>query len=122
MAWFDDLKTTLPAWYAGGGNIVGYLRGSASPSVWRSMERASGQMIVLGSKRPSKEEWDAAGVGQRGEEQVITLDKLAGFIILYGGFMYRPWGHIYSLTPQTQATFTNSSLASWKRNYMKPRP
>ncbi len=122
MAWFDDLKTTLPAYYPGGAaeTIVGYVRGNASPSQWRSMLRQGyQQMLILGSVPPTQKHWVAAGVAGRGTETTIRISDLAGFIVLYGGFMYRPWGKIFELNGQTQTAFPGS-LQSWTRNYMKP--
>jgi hypothetical protein len=66
MAWFDQLKQVLAAYYpaAGSPDVVGYLRGSVDPNVWRNMETANkrNQMVVLGSKRPTYDDWVAAGV------------------------------------------------------------
>lgn len=118
MAWFDDLKTALPRYYPGGAGdrVVGYLRGASDRGVWIAMQQGpKAQMIVLGSAAPTQAEWDAAGVGGRGGQATITIDMLAGFIILYDGFMYRPWGGIYLDDADCQRTFPGS-LASWKRN------
>ena len=85
MAWFDDLKSTLPAYYPGGAaeTIVGYVRGNANAAQWRSMLAAGRkQMIILGSVPPTKKHWDAAGVGQRTNEVTLRISDFAGFIVL----------------------------------------
>ena len=95
MNWFDQLKNALAAYYPPGqpGDIVGYLQGSASPMIWRSMalgDRPRNQMMILGSLPPTQEAWVAAGVAQRDQIQVIRFAALNGFIVLYGGFVLRP--------------------------------
>jgi hypothetical protein len=126
MNWFVQLKHALPAYYpiSGPADVVGYLRGSGDPSVWRSMERTSRryQMIVLGSLPPTLEDWGAAGVWQRGFDRQVTVRStmLAGFIVLYGGFNRRPWGHICTADADALKTFP-SALASWQANYVPPR-
>jgi hypothetical protein len=124
MSWFDQLKLALPAYYPPGGlpNVAGYLRGSKDPSIWRSMQATNrNQMIILGSKPPSLEDWSAAGVGQRGNTQTITFSDLSGFIVIYGGFIRRPWGKIYVMDAQLLQSFP-TQIDSWKRNYMPPKP
>lgn len=124
MAWFNDLKASLGAHYDPGfpSDTVGFLQGSPSPSVWRRMqEHGSGQMIVLGNRPPTHDDWVAAGVAQRGAVQEIKLHQLAGFIVIYGGFMYRPWGHIVAHSLQLERTAFPGSLQSWRRNFMAPR-
>ena len=123
LPWFQQLKEALSAYYDDSDpNIVGHLRGSASPSLWRTMaQRSSGQMIILGTQVPTKKEWEAAGVWQRPAEQVITIDQLSDFIILYGGFMYRPWGHITLCSTDAQNIGFPGSLTRWKRNDPKRR-
>ncbi len=124
MAWFDDLRQALPAYYppAGLPDVVGYLRGSKDQSVWRNMEQGSrNQMIILGSKPPTAEDWSAAGVAQRGSDQTITQRDLSGFIVLYGGFNRRPWGKIYVLDAEALQHFP-TQIASWKNNYRPPMP
>jgi hypothetical protein len=79
------------------------------------------QMIILGSVEPTRDDWVAAGVGMRGEQQTIRFDGLNGFIVLYGGFMYRPWGQIHLATPDAVTIGFPSSLNDWKRNYRPPR-
>ena len=124
MAWFDDLKRALPGYYPAGtgADIVGYLKGSSSAAVWRQMATGSGrhQMLVLGSKEPTKADWVAAGVDDRGLSQTVKFSMLQGFIVLYGGFPTRPWGQIHAATPDAIAGFP-ASLATWKRNYLKPK-
>lgn len=121
MSWFDDLKACLGPHYtsAFAPDIVGYLQGSPSPTVWQAMDQAgSGQMIVLDNRPPSAAEWQAAGVAQRNQVQEIRLAALAGFIVVYGGFMFRPWGHVVVADPQINFP---AQLDSWRRNFMPPR-
>lgn len=126
MQWFVQLKQALPGYYAPGrpADIVGYLRGSVDPAVWRQMAQSQGrhQMLILGNAEPTQKEWDAAGVGQRGASQPVRFASLAGLIVLYGGFMLRPWGQIHPTTPEALSTGFPASLQSWKRNYAPPRP
>ncbi len=126
MNWFDQLKQALPGYYRPSGppDVVGYLRGSVSPDVWRQMEKNQNrhQMIVLGNTQPTQKEWDAAGVGQRGATQAVRLSSLTGFIVLYGGFMLRPWGAIHTASPDALTIGFPGSLQSWKRNYKAPAP
>jgi hypothetical protein len=127
MSWFDQIKAVLPGYYPASqpGDVVGYLRGSPSHAVWRLMQqgdRPRHQMIILGSVEPTRDEWIAAGVAQRlGEVQTIRIDMLNGFIILYGGFMYRPWGSIHFADADALTNGFPSSLNDWKRNYRPPR-
>ncbi len=120
MEWFPQLKAALPNYYLASrpANIVGYLKGSDDPNIWRSMERDQNrnQMIVLGNTEPSDEDWVAAGVRDRGPSKVITIDKLAGFIILYGGFMRRPWGKIFITDSDAETIGFPAALNSWRRN------
>ena len=126
MSWFDQVKQVLPGYYVAGqpADIVGYLRGSASPAIWRAMQqgnRPRNQMLVLGNREPSREEWIAAGVEQRGEQHVIRFAELTGFIVLYGGFMLRPWGRIHTISPEALTVGFAASLNDWRRNYRPPR-
>lgn len=126
MTWFDQLKQALPAYYRPDrpAEIVGYLRGSGEPSVWRQMEAIQHrhQMLILGNVEPTNEEWGHAGVAQRGGTQVVTIDKLTGLIVLYGGFMLnRPWGEIHSQTPDAITIGFPAALKSWQRNYRPPK-
>ena len=103
MNWFDQLRRALQAYYPPDrdADIVGYLQGSDSPDVWRSMEMGTPsrqQMIVLGGVEPNQEEWVAAGVAQRGQVREIRLTSLSGMIVLYGGFMLRPGARFSSRT------------------------
>jgi hypothetical protein len=121
--WFDQLRATLRDYYPqdGSANIVGYLRGSPDPNVWRIMkfQQERHQMIILGSTPPTKEEWSAAGVGNRGETQTIRLNDLDGFIVMYAGFVLRPWGRIEELSAELLRTYSNT-LSSFERNRPKP--
>lgn len=125
MAWFDDIKQVLSAYYPAGGlpNVVGYLRGTKDQNVWRSMERTSSrnQMIILGSRPPTPQDWSDAGVAQRGADQTITLGDLNGFIVLYGGFPRRPWGKI-CVVDADALRFFPQQIASWRTNYRPPAP
>lgn len=121
MAWFDDLKRTLADQYdpALPANIVGWLQGSASPSVWRSMiqQRNRHQMIILGNREPTREEWGHAGVAGRDMPCAVTIDIMTGFIVLYGGYMLqRPWGSIYPVSNDALTIGFPGALRSWERN------
>jgi hypothetical protein len=74
--WFDQLRATLRDNYpqSGPSDVVGYLRCRAGPNVWRIMhfQRERHQMIILGSTPPKKEEWSAAGVGNRGNTRLSS--------------------------------------------------
>jgi len=126
MTWFPQVRQTLAAYYPASqpADIVGYLQGSANPMVWRSMAQGSParhQMLILGSVPPTQEEWIAAGVAQRQEIQTIRLPALAGLIVLYGGFMLRPWGEIHPASHDALTLGFPAALASWQRNYRPPR-
>lgn len=124
MQWITQLKEALRDHYdpARNEDIVGYLRGTGSAAAWRQMDEAGrGQMIVLGNRPPTEEEWVAAGVAQRVGEVTVTSAMLKGFMILYGGFMYRPWGHIVVPNEDVRTLGFPGSLGSWRRNYMAPR-
>ena len=120
MNWFVQLKAALAAYYLPNRprGIVGYLKGSDSPVVWRRMMESQSrhQMIKLGNTEPNDEDWTAAGVLQRGPSKEITIDKLAGFIILYGGFIRRPWGQIFITSPEGETIGFPGSLRSWRLN------
>jgi hypothetical protein len=79
-------------------------------------------MLILGNSEPTREEWIAAGVEQRGEMQVIRYLALNGFIVLYAGFMLRPWGRIHTTSQDALTLGFPASLNDWKRNYRPPRP
>lgn len=76
-------------------------------------------MLILGSTPPTKEEWSAAGVGNRGETQAIRLNDLNGFIVTYAGFVLRPWGRIEELSAEVLRNYSNT-LSSFERNRPKP--
>ena len=78
-------------------------------------------MLILGNTEPTVAEWSAAGVEQRGETQEILFAMLSGFIVLYGGFVLRPWGQIHANSADASAIGFPASLASWRRNYAPPR-
>jgi hypothetical protein len=102
MDWFDQLSGVLSDYYptASPQDIVGYLRGSSDPKIWRRMAQSrTEQMLILGSVPPTEEQWAAAGVANRGLVQTIRYDDLRTFIITYGGFMVsRPWGKVSILS------------------------
>src|SRR5690606_14077092 len=116
MSWLDEIKAVLPGWYSSErpDDVVGYLQGSKQPSVWLEMavQRNRHQMMLMGNIEPTKQEWEAAGVMHRGQVQTVSVSDLQGFVILYGGFMLRPWGQIYVGSASPEAL--QSSLASWK--------
>lgn len=123
MIWFDKLRQVLSAYYpASPQDIVGYLQGSKDPMVWyRMLMGGRQQMIVLGSVEPIAKEWEAAGVAQRGAVQVITLNDLAanGFMIVYGGFVLRPWGKIIRFDKKVEDSYEQNTLSNFRRNTPK---
>jgi hypothetical protein len=121
---FFDLKQALPAYYPAGGlpDVVGYLGGSIDPSVWRSMEKSGRQqMLILGSKTPTLEDWVAAGVAARATDQVVRVGNLSVFIVLYRGFSRRPWGKIFIADAAGLVQFPKDLLTR-KRNYAPSKP
>lgn len=125
MDWFAQLRLALPDYYRSDfpSDIVGYLRGSIAPAVWRQMAAMQNrhQMLILGNTEPTEREWEAAGVAQRGASEAVKIGILNGFIVLYGGFVLRPWGQIHEATTDARSIGFPASLASWKRNTPKPR-
>lgn len=120
MNWFEQLRQALSSYYPAGGDrtIVGYLQGSSSPHVWAQMERTQSrhQMLILGSEPPTPQDWVAAGVNQRGSVQVIRIGTLGGWVVLYGGFMRRPWGELHEATPDALTIGFPGSLQRWRMN------
>lgn len=107
--------------------VVGYLRGSVSAGVWRSMNNSGRpQMMILGNQEPTAVQWDAAGVGHRlGETRAVKFPDLQGFIVLYGGFMVdRPWGKILTDSQDASELGFPGTLRDFKRevsHYLKRR-
>jgi len=122
--WIDQLRAVLSDYYPqdGPADVVGYLRGSPDPNVWRLMlaQRQRHQMLILGSLPPSAEEWSAAGVSQRGEVQTIRLNDLSGFIVLYGGAVLRPWGQIAVLSNEALQHY-QATIENFRRNLPRRR-
>jgi hypothetical protein len=120
------MRAVLAAYYLPGrpADLVGYLRGNGSPGQWRSMASANPphhQMLILGNTEPTNEEWTAAGVGQRGARFAITTGMLSGFIILYGGFMLRPWGQIHIADNDARTIGFPAALRHWETNTPRNR-
>lgn len=125
---FNQLRQVLSPFYLRDDTqIVGYLRGSDSPAVWRSMENTGrAQMKILGNQEPTAAQWDAAGVGHRsGATSAIKFPDLQGFIILYGGFMVdRPWGKIFVESRDASEIGFRGTLEHFERevrSYLKLR-
>jgi hypothetical protein len=96
---FLQLRAVLNRYYlpAPAPPAVGYLRGSATPGIWRAkIAERNEQLMLLGNAEPTAADWANAGVEHRtGETQMITLPMLNGFVLTYGGFMAgRPWAAI----------------------------
>jgi hypothetical protein len=124
MDWFQQLRTTLAAYYPAGtpADVVGYLQGSATPAVWRNMiANGRQQMIILGSTPPNQDDWVAAGVAQRHEVRAIRQADLNTFIIAYGGFIRRPWGKIFTLSPDLLRDYDRLVLANFRNNMPRKR-
>ncbi len=124
--WFEQLRAVLHDYYPANQpqDIVGYLRGSKSPEVWRQMrdDRQRHQMLLLGSVPPTEADWAAAGVAARGTTATVFLRDLNGLIVLYAGFMVtRPWGQIYPLTPEALQHYQTGTLDSFRRNLPRRR-
>jgi hypothetical protein len=120
MDWFEQLRQVLAEYYpaAADQDIVGYLQGSASPDVWLEMAfvRNKHQMLILGNLPPTAQDWSVAGVAQRGNVQEIRIGDLNGWIVLYGGFMGRPWGELHQADDDALNIGFPSSLRRWRRN------
>jgi hypothetical protein len=125
MNWFEQLRQALADYYpaAADRTVVGYLQGSASPGVWMQMARTQDrhQMVILGSLPPTAEDWAAAGVRQRGNVQVIRISDLAGWIVLYGGFVRRPWGELHQVDSDALTIGFPGSLQRWRSNAPRRR-
>jgi len=77
-------------------------------------------MLILGSLLPTNQEWSAAGVANRGLIQTIRQKDLDGFIILYGGAVYRPWGSIGLLSAEALKNY-HLTIENFRRNLPRPR-
>lgn len=123
MNWFAEVKAALPGYYPSThpADIVGYLQGSDSAFVWRSMENHTAQMMIMGSVPPTTEEWIAAGVAQRQDVVTVTLESLDGMWVLYGGFMLRPWGKIFTPDNDVRTIGFPGALRRWRSNYTPPK-
>lgn len=117
MDWFARLTQCLAPYYPADheSDIVGYLRGSASTATWRTMLSHRPQMLVLGNVPPSRNQWIAAGVADRYPEATIRLDEMAGWGVVYVGFMYRPWGSLVPLSDPRFGQYADQ-LERWRRN------
>lgn len=126
MDWFKELKLALPESYTNAHplDIVGYLQGAGTPNIWRQMAQSSDrhQMLILGNAPPTSAEWADAGVAARGQVQTIRITNLAGWIVLYGGYMLqRPWGQLFEMNEDAKNLGFPGSLKSWKANKPKKR-
>jgi len=91
--WLDQLRGVLRDFYPPDvpADVVGYLKGSGDPNVWRLMAlQQKPQHLILRSLLPTRETWVAAGKPGQDPIQTIHARTLDGFIVLYGGFIYRP--------------------------------
>jgi len=123
--WFDQLRAVLSDYYPQDGkkDVVGYLRGSKDPNIWRIMrfQQHKHQMLLLGSEPPTQSEWAAAGVGGRTDTNIVFLGDLDNLIVLYGGFMVtRPWGQIHERTPEALQHY-QGTIDSFRRNMPRGR-
>jgi hypothetical protein len=121
--WLDQLRHVLGDYYPpdGPADVVGYLKGSGDPNVWRVKAlQHKPQHMVLGSVLPTREEWEAAGKPGQDAVQTIRPKDLDGFIILYSGVMIRtPWGRIELLDADALKYYQSSTIDSFTRNLPK---
>jgi hypothetical protein len=117
---FLQLRAVLNQYYlpAPAPPVVGYLRGSASPGIWRAkIAERNEQLMLLGNAEPTAADWANAGVEHRtGETQRITLPMLNGFVLTYGGFMAgRPWAAICDENVDSVTIGFPNALASFEQ-------
>jgi hypothetical protein len=79
------------------------------------------QMIILGSTPPNQDDWVAAGVAQRHEVRMVRFAELNTFIIAYGGFIRRPWGKIFTLSPDLLRDYDRLVLQNFRNNMPRRR-
>jgi len=117
--WLDQLRQVLRDFYPpdGPADVVGYLKGSGDPNVWSLMAlRQKPQHLILGSLPPTRETWVAAGKPGQDPIQTIHTRDLDRLIVLYGGFIYRPWGRIELLDAEALKYYQSSTIDSFRRN------
>lgn len=121
----DKLRAVLADYYPADGpaDVVGYLKGSGDANIWRVMAMQNQpQMIVLGSNPPAQEDWVAAGKPLAQDPiQTVHAGDLEGFILIYGGFVRRPWGRIELADADAIKYYQSSTIDRFRRNYLKPR-
>ena len=122
--WLDDLRTVLHDFYPDDGpqNVVGYLKGSADPSVWRIMAmQGREQQMVLGSVPLTVKEWVDAGKPGSEPIQTLTPDHFNGFIIMYNGGSPRPWGKIGIPDQETLKHYQTATLDNFRNSVARMR-
>lgn len=121
----DRLREVLCDYYPADGpaDVVGYLKGSGDPNIWRVMARQQQpQLMVLGSLPPTQEDWVAAGKPSTQDPiQTIHTKDLDGFIILYGGFVRRPWGRIELVDADATKYYQSSTIDNFRNNRLRHR-
>ena len=122
--WIPLMKAACGAHYSptGPSDVLGYYRGTGGAATWRAMDAADqAQMVILGNKPPTPQDWVDAGGGQcAGQDVILRAADLQGFIIGYAGFPRRPWGYIWVFSPDIQNRYAGIA-DNWRRNYQAPR-
>jgi hypothetical protein len=122
-SWLDQLREVLRDFYPpdGPADVLGYLKGSGDPNVWRLKAlQNKPQLLILGSIPPSTREWEAAG--KPGSDQIQTIlntHMSGGFIVLYGGMIYRPWGRIEIVDDDALKHYQSATINTFRRQIPK---
>jgi|HubBroStandDraft_2_1064218.scaffolds.fasta_scaffold1454982_1 hypothetical protein len=125
--WLDQLRGVLSEFYPpeGPANVVGYLKGSDDPNVWRikALQYEKPQMLVLGNTPPDAQRWVDAGKFGPADGPVSTVypEKLNGFIIIYGGFGPLPWGRIELLDNDALTHYQSSTIDAFRNAILRHR-
>lgn len=121
--WLDQLRGVLSDYYPpdGPAGVLGYLRGSGDPNVWHVMALQNKfQHMILGSLPPATEDWVAAGKPSSKDPiqtiRTADIDKDPRFIILFGGFVRRPWGRIELLDADALKYYQSTTIDRFRYN------
>jgi hypothetical protein len=119
----EQLRGVLSDYYPpdGPAGVLGYLKGSGDPNVWYVMSSQNeAQHMILGNLPPTQEDWMAAGKPSN-LDQIQTIytdlfDKDPRLVVLYGGFVRRPWGRIELLDADALKYYQSATIDSFRRN------